>query len=1031
MNFADIKGISLASGFKLQAESPLDARNVVDTIEERDALVTIHAAYEGLRVYVKANKVIYVYNGSGWTNTNTTYGLATTTANGLLSAADFKKLAKFTEAEAGYLSGVTSSIQTQLNGKAATSHGTHVTYSTSAPLANGTASAGSAATVARSDHRHPLQTSVSGSAGSATNDSKGQNISTTYIKGLSVSGRTITYTKGDGTTGSINTQDTTYGLATASANGLLSSGDFTKLSKFSATEAGYLAGVTSSIQTQLNGKAATSHGTHVTYATVAPKANGTAAVGTSAKVAREDHVHPLQTSVANATKATQDSEGQNISTTYIKNLSVSGRTVTFTRGDGTTGSITTQDTNTTYSNFSGATSSAAGSAGLVPAPAAGASTRYLRSDGTWQVPPNTTYGVVNADSNGLMTPAMFNKLNSIAEDATKVTIDSALSSTSTNPVQNKVINSALAGKANTSHGTHVSFSTTAPVANGTASAGSASTVARSDHRHPLQTSVSGSAGSATNDSEGQNISTTYIKGLSVAGKVITYTKGDGSTGTITTQDTNTTYSNFKAATTSAAGGAGLVPAPAAGAANRYLRSDGTWAVPPDTNTTYNTGNATTAGIGKLYTGTGSATDGSMTQSAITTALNGKAATSHGTHVSYSTSAPKANGTASAGSAAAVARADHVHPLQTSVANATKATQDSAGQNISTTYIKGLSVSGKVITYTRGDGTTGTITTQDTNTTYSNFKAATTSAAGGAGLVPAPAAGAANRYLRSDGTWAVPPDTNTTYSTGTASTLGLTKLYTATGTATDGTMTQAAINTALAGKANTSHGTHVTYATVAPKANGTAAVGTSAKVAREDHVHPLQTSVANATKATQDSAGQNISTTYIKALSVSGRTITYTKGDGTTGTITTQDTNTTYSTGNATTAGIGKLYTATGTAVDGSMTQNAITTALNGKAATSHTHSNYSGKSSKRSVTLTAANWSGSGPYTITVNVTGATTTNNIEVLIPGTATDTQVEAWMNACIVNGTQASGSITLKAYGEKPEIDIPIEVIVRGDI
>ena len=60
------------------------------------------------------------------------------------------------------------------------------------------------------------------------------------------------------------------------------------------------------------------------------------------------------------------------------------------------------------------------------------------------------------------------------------------------------------------------------------------------------------------------------------------------------------------------------------------------------------------------------------------------------------------------------------------ATATKATQDSAGQQINTTYIKGLSVSGKTITYTKGDGTTGTITTQDTNTTYS---AATTSAAG--------------------------------------------------------------------------------------------------------------------------------------------------------------------------------------------------------------------------------------------------------------------------------------------------------------
>lgn len=54
------------------------------------------------------------------------------------------------------------------------------------------------------------------------------------------------------------------------------------------------------------------------------------------------------------------------------------------------------------------------------------------------------------------------------------------------------------------------------------------------------------------------------------------------------------------------------------------------------------------------------------------------------------------------------------------------------------------------------------------------------------------------------------------------------------------------------------------------------------------------SADSATKATQDSAGQQINSTYIKSLSVNGRTITYTKGDGSTGTITTQDTNTTYS-----------------------------------------------------------------------------------------------------------------------------------------
>lgn len=65
-----------------------------------------------------------------------------------------------------------------------------------------------------------------------------------------------------------------------------------------------------------------------------------------------------------------------------------------------------------------------------------------------------------------------------------------------------------------------------------------------------------------------------------------------------------------------------------------------------------------------------------------------------------------------------------------VANATsadKATNDSAGQQIDTTYIKGLSISGKVITYTKGDGTTGTITTQDTDTKVTNTLDTTTKA----------------------------------------------------------------------------------------------------------------------------------------------------------------------------------------------------------------------------------------------------------------------------------------------------------------
>ena len=73
-----------------------------------------------------------------------------------------------------------------------------------------------------------------------------------------------------------------------------------------------------------------------------------------------------------------------------------------------------------------------------------------------------------------------------------------------------------------------------------------------------------------------------------------------------------------------------------------------------------------------------------------------------------------------------------------------------------------------------------------------------------------------------------------------------------------------VNAALDGKAPLNHGTHVTYATVAGKAPGTAAVGTSSKVAREDHVHPLQTTISgnagSATKLTSN-GGSSIQPVY--------------------------------------------------------------------------------------------------------------------------------------------------------------------------
>ncbi|WP_296827883.1 hypothetical protein [uncultured Megasphaera sp.] len=87
---------------------------------------------------------------------------------------------------------------------------------------------------------------------------------------------------------------------------------------------------------------------------------------------------------ATATNATNDSYGQNIRSTYIKDLSCSGTRITYTRGDNTTGYFYTQDTNTTYNDFSGAGSYYSGSHGLVPAPSSGYQDRFLAGSGDWE-----------------------------------------------------------------------------------------------------------------------------------------------------------------------------------------------------------------------------------------------------------------------------------------------------------------------------------------------------------------------------------------------------------------------------------------------------------------------------------------------------------------------------------------------------------------------------------------------------------------------------------------------------------------------
>lgn len=64
---------------------------------------------------------------------------------------------------------------------------------------------------------------------------------------------------------------------------------------------------------------------------------------------------------------------------------------------------------------------------------------------------NTVYGNATTSAAGLMSAADKAKLDGVAAGSNHVTVDAELSTTSTNPVQNKVIKSALDGKSNTGH----------------------------------------------------------------------------------------------------------------------------------------------------------------------------------------------------------------------------------------------------------------------------------------------------------------------------------------------------------------------------------------------------------------------------------------------------------------------------------------------------------------------------------------------------------------------------------------------------
>lgn len=233
------------------------------------------------------------------------------------------------------------------------------------------------------------------------------------------------------------------------------------------------------------------------------------------------------------------------------------------------------DTNTTYTNMGAASASAAGKAGLVPAPAAGAQAKYLRGDGTWQTPPNTTYSNMGgatssaAGSAGLVpAPAAGKQTSFLRGDGTWV-----------------VPTNTTYAKANTT--------TLGLVMIGYPENGKNYPV-ELDSSGKMYVNVPWTDTNTTYSVVGANGTTGLVKNGSTVTSASGYTACPIVGGIPYYKDTNTTYANMKAATASAAGAAGLVPAPAAGKQASFLRGDGTWVVP--TNTTYGLASTTANGL---------------------------------------------------------------------------------------------------------------------------------------------------------------------------------------------------------------------------------------------------------------------------------------------------------------------------------------------------------------------------------------------------------------------------------------------------
>jgi hypothetical protein len=638
--------------------------------------------------------------------------------------------------------------------------------------------------------------------------------------------------------------------------------------------------------------------------------------------------------------------------------------------------------------------------------------------------------------------------------------DNLISSSTTESLsaaQGKILKELVDGKAPSSH-THTKSEVGLGNVDNTADATKSVKYAISAGSASSAAALTSNAGSSTQPvyfSGGKPVACSYTLGKSVPADALF---------------TDHTYGNMKGATSSSTGSAGLVPAPNIGEQLKFLRADGAWVIP--TNTTYSVGTSSYLGITKLYTETGSATDGTMTQNAITTALNGKSPTSH-THnyAGSSSSGGAANSANKLATARTVSGGTDItlsfnydgsgnssanigfYSSSASVGDknnypfhrfAKLDTIAASYSDKSTTFFISQDYSGggfgivRIVLRTNNSSLASTVEVKwlvrcglsaDSvqvgiynvfGKTYADafFKTGGSYAGTCFRTLASGARGGISR------TWVL---VNSSEVSGTSATDAK--------TSTECYATIAAAGTALHKQAyssivsGTDSGT-ASYANSAGSANSVAwgnVTGKPSTFAPSSHTHNYAGSSSAggaATSANKLSTPRKIGNASFDGtaditLSQMGLNVPVeiTKANylakKKAGTL---NANTYYN--------VIDEYDSANVINDSSVTANSAFSSTKSE-------KTYAKKSTLVNTTLTASKWTGSSaPYSYVLSVSGVTSSNIVEIDYASNASSAAIEAYQNAMLADGGQTTNQITIKAT-EKPTVDIPITIVIRNDL